>query len=267
MSGMFSGAKKVKGHSMSSGASQAEANLINQLSQQVQGQGPSLANMQYEKALNDSIMAQKALNASTRGVSNVGLMARNAQQAGIDLSRDQAQNSAINRMQEQQSAQSLLSQNLGTQRGIALQADLANQQAETNYRNQNMQLVGNLGAAGATIATGGGNKVAEGAADTAAAAASDERVKENKKKTNASALDAVNEFLKSAESYEYNYIGDDTKRNGVMAQDLEESSIGKQMVSDTPSGKVVDYGQGFSALMASIAELNKKVSKIEKKKA
>jgi hypothetical protein len=247
MSGMFSGAKKVKGHGMSSEASQAEANLINQLSQQAQGQGPSLANMQYEKALNDSIMAQKALNASTRGVSNVGLMARNAQQAGIDLSRDQAQNSAINRMQEQQSAQSLLSQNLASQRGGALQADMANQQSETNYRNQNMQLVGNLGAS--------------------AAAASDENVKENKKRTNSSALDAVNEFLKSAESYEYNYIGDGTKRNGVMAQDLEESSIGKQMVSDTPRGKVVDYGQGFSALMASIAELNKKVSKIEKKKA
>ena len=49
----------------------------------------------------------------------------------------------------------------------------------------------------------------------------------------------------------------------VMAQDLEKSDIGKQMVIDTPDGKMVNYAQGMAPLFAAIAELNKRTKKLE----
>jgi hypothetical protein len=53
---------------------------------------------------------------------------------------------------------------------------------------------------------------------------------------------------------------------GVMAQDLEKTPVGRSMVKDTPSGKMVDPAQGFGALLASQAALHERLSKLEGKK-
>jgi hypothetical protein len=55
------------------------------------------------------------------------------------------------------------------------------------------------------------------------------------------------------------------KVTSVMAQDLEKSKLGKQMVVDGPEGKMVNYGQGMAPLFAAIAELNQRTKKLEKK--
>lgn len=250
MSGMFSGGAKVKNSGafkMTGQARAAEKDLMNQLIAQSQGQAPSVANMQYENAVQDALKSNSALAASGRGVSNAGLMNRNVMNANSNIQNEMAQNSAVNRLVEQQGAQQQLASQIGQQRGVAAQVGMANVQATQQQRQSDNQFLGNLGAAGAM-------------------AFSDENLKTNKKK-NASALNAVDEFLNSVKPYEYNYKGgDDTDRFGVMAQDLEKSKIGDQMVSDTPEGKVVDYGQGFSAMMAGLAEMNQKIKKLEKKK-
>lgn len=250
MSGMFSGGAKAKNSGdfkMTKQAKGAETELINKLLAQVNGTGPSIANMQYESAVEDALKANSAMGASARGVSNAGLMNRNVMNANSNIMNDMAQNSAINKMQEQQGAQQLLAAQIGQQRGVAAQTGIANAQATQAQRQSDNQFIGNMGA-------------------TAAMAFSDENVKENKKK-NPSALNAVDEFLNSVEPYEYNYKGgDDADRLGIMAQDLDDSQIGKQMVKDTPEGKVVDYGQGFSAMMAGLAEMNQRLKKVETKK-
>lgn len=52
---------------------------------------------------------------------------------------------------------------------------------------------------------------------------------------------------------------------GVMAQDLEKAGpVGRSMVKDTPTGKEVDFGKGLGAMLASQADLNKRLSSIEK---
>lgn len=249
MSGMFGGGAKVKdsgAFQMTPEAKMAERQLLDQLMNQANGTGPSVANLQYEKAVGDAMKANKAVMASSRGVSNAGLLTRNVSNANADLMGDMAQGSAINKLQEQQGAQGMISNVVNGQRGVAAQTGIANQQASMQERQQNMNLIGNLGAG-------------------AAVAFSDEDLKKDKKKGNA--LRAVEEFLNSVEPYEYSYKGEDKKRLGVMAQDMEESEIGKQMVTDTPKGKVVDYGQGFSAMMAGLAEMNQRLKTIEKKKA
>lgn len=249
MSGIFSGGSKVKNSGdfkMTSQARGAEVELINKLLSQMRGEGPSVADMQYKSAVEDALKANSAMSASSRGVSSAGLMNRNVMNANANIMNDVAQNSAMNKIVEQQGAQQNLMSQIGQQRGVALQSGIANQQATMQQRQSDNQLIGNIGA-------------------SAAMAFSDENVKTNKKKGDA--LRAVEEFLNSVEPSEYNYKGGDNKdRLGVMAQDLEKSQIGQQMVTDTPDGKVVDYGQGFSAMMAGLAEMNKKIKKLEKKK-
>lgn len=79
--------------------------------------------------------------------------------------------------------------------------------------------------------------------------------------------DELKKLLNKLESYTYEYKDKENGegvRAGVMAQDLEKAGdLGKSMVLDTPEGKKVNYSQGFSTIMASLVELNKRLNKLE----
>lgn len=117
-----------------------------------------------------------------------------------------------------------------------------------------------------------------GAAGTAATLLSDKRAKKDIKASKNKAsreLDKMagsgadqRKFLDALQSYEYRYKHEGknaTPQMGIMAQDLEKTRLGKQMVvQDAVSGlKTVDFGRGFGALLASQAELNKRIKKLE----
>lgn len=250
MGDLFGGAKKIKdpGLKMDPSLLLAEKMMIQRQDDIASGRAPSYAKQAMDRTIDMSNKNAMSFAASGRGASSPSLAMRTAQLITQQNLMDGAQQSAMMETQQRQQADQMIGNQASAGRGVAMNVAAANQNAETNYRNGNMQMIGNLGAAGAM-------------------ALSDETKKDNKKVTKESALKAVTEFLDSVEPYQYNYEGDDIVHNGVMAQDLEKSKLGKQMVVDTPNGKTVDYGQGFSALMASIAELDKKVNKISKKKA
>jgi Chaperone of endosialidase len=106
---------------------------------------------------------------------------------------------------------------------------------------------------------------------------SDKRVKKDIKATTTKAsreLDKMagsgsenRKFLDALQSYEYKYKHegkDASPQMGIMAQDLEKTRLGKQMVVENELGvKQVDFGRGFGALLASQAELNKRIKKLE----
>lgn len=81
-------------------------------------------------------------------------------------------------------------------------------------------------------------------------------------------------FLDKLEAYSYEYKDSakglpgvtDGRQLSVMAQDLEKAGpVGKNMVEQDEQGnKVVDYGKGFGAILASQAHLNERLSQIEK---
>lgn len=81
----------------------------------------------------------------------------------------------------------------------------------------------------------------------------------------------VNEMMDKLEPKKYQYK--DTSlpgtaegtRYGIMAQDLEKSTLGKTLVKQTENGKMIDTVQGFGAVLAAQAELNRRLKKIEKK--
>lgn len=81
----------------------------------------------------------------------------------------------------------------------------------------------------------------------------------------------VNEFLDKLEAKKYQYKNPEIPgaapgtRYGIVAQDLEKSSLGKTLVKEGQHGKVVDTVQGFGAVLAAQAELNRRLKKLEKK--
>jgi hypothetical protein len=75
----------------------------------------------------------------------------------------------------------------------------------------------------------------------------------------------IDGFLDSLYAHQYNYKNakhGKGKQVGVMAQDLEKTQLGKQMVEDTSEGKQVNYGKGLGLVLASQARLNQRLKSI-----
>ena len=75
----------------------------------------------------------------------------------------------------------------------------------------------------------------------------------------------IDGFLDSLYAHQYNYKNakhGKGKQVGVMAQDLEKTQLGKQMVEDTAKGKRVNFGKGLGLVVASQARLNERLNAI-----
>lgn len=55
-------------------------------------------------------------------------------------------------------------------------------------------------------------------------------------------------------------------RVGVMAQDLEKSKVGREVVGDTPVGKMLDLNRSVGLSLAGVADLNERIRKLEGQK-
>ena len=79
----------------------------------------------------------------------------------------------------------------------------------------------------------------------------------------------VESFLDALNSYKYEYKDENAPGAdagmfvGVMAQDLEKTAMGASFVKDTPDGKMVDYGHGLAAILASQASLHDRIRTLE----
>ena len=78
----------------------------------------------------------------------------------------------------------------------------------------------------------------------------------------------VESFLDALNAYTYEYKdpnGSDEAGMfaGVMAQDLEKTPMGASFVQDTPQGKMVDYGHGLAAILASQANIHDRLRTLE----
>ena len=231
------------------------------------GKTPSVSEMQFQKAMQDLSKQQRGAAASARGMSNAGLAQREAMQAGKEAGIDLGAQSAIAKELEQRAASEQLMRQAAAQRGVALGAAQANLEAGLAGSRMRSEFFSNLASSGAKVAA------AQGGGEGGASPNSDVSLKENMNQTEKSGSEMVEEFLDALKSYTYNYK--DKENNGqknpegkvtsVMAQDLEKSKLGKQMVTDGPEGKMVNYGQGMAPLFAAIAELNQRTKKLEKK--
>lgn len=127
---------------------------------------------------------------------------------------------------------------------------------------------------GGSAATPGGGMAIGSAADDAGGgiggaldAISDKNEKENIDGDN----EKIKEYLDNIKAYTYNYKNPSSPGQGEgrftspMAQDMEKSELGSQMVHDTPGGKVVDYPHHLGTIHGSLAYLNEELNKLKGK--
>ena len=107
---------------------------------------------------------------------------------------------------------------------------------------------------------------------SALSAISDEKAKKNIEKYGSKNI--KKDFLDKLQAYTYEYKEPNKpgrrqgRQTSVMAQDLEKTEIGKNMVGSTEDGtKFVDYAKGYGAILAAQAHLNKRLDELESKKS
>jgi hypothetical protein len=199
-----------------------------------QGNAVGMANAQATNTVNMQ-------NTQNHQAANLANQAATNQQQQFNSTANQANQQLINNRQQ-------YGQNLQVQK----------QQDQINVDNAyNSQYSANANAAksNAQATTQG---VLKGIASVAAA--SDKTLKEDVDPTK----NRLDEWLGKLQSYDYNYKNpneegtSEGRKTSVMAQDLEKSEIGKDMVFDRADGKkMVDYGKALPALVAAVAEQHK----------
>jgi hypothetical protein len=134
-----------------------------------------------------------------------------------------------------------------------------------SFATDNRQLVGGLVGAGAQTGGQVGSSLISSGALPAAAMMSDARAKKDVKPADPD----VEGFLDSIVGKKYRYKEPAKhgagEKVGVMAQDLEKTSAGADLVEDTADGKVVDYSRSGPLHTAALANLHHRLKKLEGK--
>jgi len=236
-------------------------------------------------------MARAALESKRNALSQAGNMASQmgSQQFSQGAQKASAQDTinqfnAMNRMNVNQ-------RNVGEKQRIAEQGTATRNQEQMfnknlqqqDFENQ-MRKAGGLSQASTNMAQMQGSMAAQqsaanqatmgsliGAGATYAGAKSDERVKENIQPADFKKVKSqLNELLEKIEPFMYDYKNPkqdgEGRRLGVMAQDLEKSEMGRDMVQEDNNGtKNIDLNKVASAALAASSELLNRVEQLEKK--
>lgn len=248
----------------------AALGLIGDLQSQSRGTAPSIAEAQMRQAGNRTLAQQLSAAAAQRG-GNQAMLQRALVASQGQQGRELAEQAAGARLQEQQQArQQLGNLVLGQQQQDLSQVisprQLTMQDALERFRVQETRKSEKEKADRQLL--GGVLGSASGAGGLATMAMSDETEKKNVKDSKKSVKDMLDKL--SAKKYEYKDTTKpgtaEGKRHGILAQDLEKSEMGKSMVKESEAGeKMIDTVQGFGAILAAQAELNKRLKKLEGK--
>lgn len=279
------------------GARNNQLQGLGYLQQQIEGKGPSVAQVQQDAGLASARNQQASIAASARGGgANLAAAQQASANAAAGLSGQAVQNSALLRAQEQQSAMNAYGQQAAGLRGADMQnsnaylaqqglASQRNQQAEGNRQNiyqsqmAAKQAGENQNAATMSAERGLNYQQQKDAADRSdrnvgtalqvagslaglAVMASDKNLKANIKSSGRD----VDEAMGALRPYSYDYKDEkygSGKQTGIMAQHLMKSKAGKGVVAETPEGLMVKLPQATGLALAGIARLDKRLRAVE----
>lgn len=241
--------------------------LIKTLSKTAQGKGPSLITGQLMQATNRNIAQQMAAAASQRGI-NPALAARMATQNIADINQEAAFQANQARLAEIQAAREAelaarQAQSGATQAGGQLATSTRGQSYQEMEGGRQSRLDQERMRAGAF--EGAQKRKGEFVSNIGQGLGilSDKTLKKDIKMSDKQ----IKSFLDGLENYSYKYKGNKETNYGVMAQDLEKSDAGDKMVDETPEGKMINFAKGLSTMLSAQAHLNKRLKKLEKKRA
>ena len=246
-------------------------------SQAVQGSGQAARDV----ALQSAAQAQQARMAALGQQAN---LASGMQQQQLGLAGQKASAAdAINQFNTQQ-RMGVQAQNLASKQAIANQAtatrnqqemynkgliqqQFQNQMAKATGQNQATQNLANQYMSQAQAAQQGQQAMTGGLLNLGGTLGAAAITSDINAKTNIESFSS-DDFLGKLKPYKYDYKDESDgkgKQAGVMAQDLENTEVGKQAVIDTPRGKMVDYNKLGPTMLSSLVELNERLKKIEGK--
>ncbi len=260
--------------SQSNQARDQQSQLAQMLMQQAGGQRQGAGELAVQRQAGNAMAQQTSMAQMARGA-GAGMAARNAARSSADIGANAAGQAAIAQMQDQQSAQNQLGGLLGMQRQQDIGVAGANQQAQLAQQQQQLQglaqMLGvDVAALQQDLAKRGLAQQDKGMLPTllqvggqiGAAAASDRNLKEHI----VDADEQIDEILLHLSPKAYSYKDEKHgagPRVGIMAQDLERSEMGREIVIDTPEGKMLDVNKALSLALAAVARLDARVRELE----
>ncbi len=258
-----------RGDSNSNQTRGMQMSLIQQLQDQANGTGPSLAQMQLQRGTDQNLANAMALGQSQRGAGQAGML-KGIQSQQAQIGQGMAGDAAMLRLNEQLQARNQLGQQVSAVRGAddqnaqfyagqqnstananaQRQADAARAQAQLELERQKM------------LQQESKDKSPIGMIGGLLSAISDCELKTDITPGEHKLYD----FLDKLGSHEYRYKDakhGEGRRISPMAQELESSEAGKPFVFETKDGKAVDYGKGFGTMLAAQAALHKRLKALE----
>lgn len=272
----------------------AQSDAIQSYKDVLSGAAPSVAQLQLGKTLQTNILNQTGQAAAARGT-NQALAQRTAATNIAQLNAGAGADAALLRAQEQDAARAGLSstastarsQDLGVATGQATldqDASTKNQASTVTTAAQDITKQNNLAsqdlAAQAQSQSAQQqqfndkniNKTNQQATDQSnkddisrALALSDRRAKTDVKPERTGFVAMLRTLSPASWEYKDPAAGPG-KQFGVMAQDLEKTPVGKQLVVETPKGKAIDPAKSIGPILANLKLLTDRIDAVEKKK-
>lgn len=258
----------------------AQLAQMGQLQGIASGQQQGAGELAVQRQAQQAMASQQAMAHMARG-GNAGMAMLGAQRQGAGIGANAAGQGQMAAMQDQQGAQGLLAGLANSGRagdlgvaGMQQQQTGQNDQATMGYLQQltgmdQGQIAAQIAAMQANNAKSGwiGGLMQTGAQVAAGLAThhSDERLKTNIRDGRAEVDEALSHLVAKSYSYKDQKHGEG-QRVGIMAQDLERSRIGRDIVYDAPDGKALDVNRALSLSLAANARLHERVSELERRK-
>ncbi len=247
-----------------------QSNVFNQLQTIASGGGPNPAQQQFQNNANQVAAQTAGMMGSQKGVSPA-LQARMIAQQGAGAQQQVAGQGAEALANQQMQALGAMGNMANTMAGNQVGQTNANTQANLSNQEQLLGSYGNsLNSANQsnTQLAVQNNKAQQGMFGGLLGGAGSILSDEDAKKDIHSADGDIEQFLNSIGAHEYKYKDPSQpgaapgEHTGPMAQELEQSKVGQQMVVNTPEGKGVDFQRGMGTIVAALAHLNKKIESI-----
>jgi hypothetical protein len=262
---------------------QNQSDVYNQLRGMATGSGPNPAQAQYMQNANQLAAQTAGLIGSQKGMSPA-LQARLIAQQGANAGQNAAGQAATMQAQQQMGAINAMGNMANTQATNEIGQTNAIAGSQMAEQGQLLNALGNYNSANAGIlenvnntnsATQIQNSKAQqgifgGLLGGAGGILSDEDAKTGVRPAD----DKIQQFLDNVGAHEYSYKGSvqghpgtsPGRHIGPMAQELQKSDLGKEMLINTPDGMGVDFSRGLGTIVAAQASLNKRLEALEGKK-
>lgn len=258
----WSGYVQAKADEKNGRANQGQ--VYDMLAAKAAGRGNSVAQNQLAQATGNTMAGARSQAASARGGSLAqGSAQRSAMYAGAAAQQQAGGQSATLRAQEQAAAERALADQANTQQAQALQRQQMEQNLGLGVWDRHLTYAGQQAQMKAAKDSNLFGMIGGGIAAGGALLASDKRLKEDIEPAD----QEIEAFLSALAAKRYQYkpeAGEEPGEHyGVMAQDVEKSPVGRTMVRDTPKGKALDGRPGLGVLLAAMANMHDRMSKLE----